>query len=341
MRELRAGLVGLGMMGRNHARVLQSTEGLRLVGVADPAGDPHGAAAGVRVHPSVDSLIAAGLDLCVVATPTEDHEPVGEALAAAGVHTLMEKPLATDTAAARRLVDRFGTAGLVGAVGHIERFNPALLQLRARLDGGALGEPYQVTTIRSGPFPGRVRDVGVIMDLATHDVDLTAWVVGSRFAAVSAVSAHRSGRRHEDLVVAIGVLANGVATNHQVNWLSPMKERRTVVTGERGAFVADTLTGDLTFYENGRVETTWDRVSSFRGVTEGNMTRYAFPKREPLATELEGFRDAVRGRPEAAVVTMREAVTSVRVAEAMATSASEGRRISIPSPSDDAPRRLN
>lgn len=329
MSNLRAGLIGLGMMGRNHARVLASTEGVDLVGVADPLGDRHDAARGAEVFEDPMDLIGAGVDVCVVAAPTQDHERLGLALADAGVHALIEKPLAMTVDAAQRLVDAFEGAGLVGAVGHIERFNPALRQLRMRLDNGDLGEPYQISTIRCGPFPGRIRDVGVIMDLATHDVDLTAWVAGSAFASISAQTAHKSGREHEDLVAATGRLANGVVTNHQVNWLSPMKLRQTVATGERGAFVADTLTGDLTFYENGLVETTWDAVSTFRGVAEGDVTRFAFAKKEPLATEHEALRDAIRG-DGGKIVTMRQGMAAVAVAEAMLESARDhGRSIDL------------
>lgn len=326
MSDLRAGLIGLGMMGRNHARVLAGTDGIDLVGVADPLGDQHDAARGAQVFTDPMDLIASGIDICVVAAPTEDHERLGLALADAGVHAMVEKPLAMSVAAAQRLVEAFDEAGLVGAVGHIERFNPALRQLRKRLDNGDLGEPYQISTIRCGPFPGRIRDVGVIKDLATHDVDLTAWVASSSFTSISAQTAHKSGRAHEDLVAATGMLANGVVTNHQVNWLSPMKQRQTVVTGERGAFVADTLTGDLTFFENGVIETTWDAVSSFRGVAEGNITRFAFAKQEPLATEHQAFRDAVldNGSGTRDIVTMRQGLAAVAVAEAMLESASTG-----------------
>lgn len=117
-----------------------------------------------------------------------------------------------------------------------------------------------------------------------------------------------------------GRLANGVITSHLVNWLSPMKERVTVVTGSRGAFVADTLGGDLSFFENGTVTTEWESVSAFRGVAEGPMVRFALAKREPLRVEHEAFRDAVLGLRHD-IVTMREGLETVRVAEAVLQSA--------------------
>jgi predicted dehydrogenase len=329
--RLRAGLLGLGMMGRHHARVLRSLDGVDLVAVADPGGDAHRVAAGLELHRSLEDLVRVGLDYCVVAVPTAYHEEVGLTLAEAGVHALIEKPLAPDGEGARRLAETYAARGLVGAVGHIERYNPALQHLRRRLEQGELGNVYQVVTRRQGPFPARISDVGVVKDLATHDIDLTAWVARSRFRSVSARTAFKSGREFEDLVAVVGSLEDGTVTNHLVNWLSPLKERVTIVTGEKGAFVADTLTADLTFFANGTVPTEWGALAEFRGVSEGDMIRYAFPKPEPLRTEHEAFRDAVLGMP-ADTVTMAQGLAAVAVAEAVIESASTGRTVDVTLP---------
>ncbi|MCW2763603.1 MAG: oxidoreductase domain protein [Marmoricola sp.] len=325
---LRMGLVGIGMMGRNHGRVLHALEGVELVAIADPAGDKHDMAGSALVVDSVGALIEQGIDAAVVAVPTSYHLDAGLQLAAAGVHTLIEKPLATDGSEAQQLVKAFEGAGLVNAVGHIERYNPALRALRFRLERGDLGEIYQVATRRQGPFPNRIADVGAVKDLATHDIDLTAWVIQSPYARVSAHTAHKSGREHEDLISITAQMQDGTVASHLVNWLSPLKERMTIVTGERGAFVADTLQGDLTFHENGVVATEWDQVATFRGVTEGNSTRFAIPKPEPLRVQHENFRDAVLGAP-ADIVTMREGLATVAVADACIQSSREGRTIHV------------
>ena len=330
-KKLRAGLVGLGMMGRHHARVLGSLDGVELVAVCDPMGDAHNVAGGRPVFTKVSELIAAGIDYAMVAAPTAFHEELALELAAAGIHALIEKPLAVDTPAAKRIQEAFAAKGLVGAVGHIERYNPALQQLRARLDKGELGAVYQIATRRQGPFPARIADVGVIKDLATHDIDSTAWVARSKFVSVSAQTAHKSGRPHEDMVAAVGKLENGIITNHLVNWLTPFKERLTIVTGERGELVADTLTADLTFYANASVDTEWDSVAAFRGVSEGDVIRYAFAKPEPLRTEHEAFRDAVLGLPGAVelIVTMEQGLATVAVASAMIESSKNGSVVSL------------
>lgn len=320
---LRAGLIGLGVMGRAHARLLASLHGVDFVAIADPAGDPGGFAQGRPVVHDIDSLLAFELDYCVVAAPSAFHRSVALILADAGVHALIEKPLSLDVASSRDIVEAFHRSGLIGAVGHIERYNPALRQARERLANGELGDVYQVATRRQGPFPVRIADIGVVMDLATHDIDLTAWVTGEAYQSISAQTAHRAGRAHEDLVTINARLSEGTIANHLINWLSPMKERVTVITGEKGAFIADTLSADLWFHANGSVETIWDTVAGFRGVTEGDVIRFAFPKPEPLRVEHEAFRDAVNG-VGSDIVTLEQGLSTIAVAEACLASAGQG-----------------
>lgn len=324
MGDLRVGLIGLGVMGRHHARLVRETPGIELVAVADPGGDRFDVAGGLPVLDNVEQLIAVGLDAAVVAVPTSLHEDVAVPLAEAGVPTLIEKPVADTVESAERVVAAFDKAGRIGAVGYVERCNPALVEMRRRMGAGELGEIYQIATSRQGPFPARISDVGVVKDLATHDIDLTSWLAGSPYVTVSAQIAHVSGRPHEDMVVASGRLANGIIVNHVINWLSPRKERQTVVTGERGAFVADTGSGDLTFYANGTVINEWEQLASFRGVSEGDMLRYAFAKREPLRMEHEHFRDAVVTGDTSSIVTLAEGLETLRVVEAVLRSATAG-----------------
>nr|WP_274390274.1 Gfo/Idh/MocA family oxidoreductase [Streptomyces adustus] len=323
---MRAGLVGLGSMGRHHARVLAGLEGVDFVGVVDPMGDKFGAAQGAPVLDTVEQLIALGVDYAVVACPTGLHETVGMQLAEAGVCALIEKPVADTVEGARRLVEAFESRGLVAGVGHIERCNPALRSLRARLEAGELGDVYQVVTRRQGPFPHRIADVGVVKDLATHDIDLTGWVTGREYVSIAAHTVSKSGRAHEDMVSAVGRLDDGTMVNHLVNWLSPLKERFTSVTGERGCFIADTLTADLTFHSNAAMATEWEALQAFRGVSEGDMIRYAIPKREPLLVEHELFRDAVLGKP-ADICTLRQGTRTVEIAAAVLESALDGSTI--------------
>ena len=329
MRRLRAGLVGLGMMGRHHARVLGDLPGVELVGAIDPDPRARTAARSVSAAADLDELLSLGIDICVVAVPTLMHAAIGLRLAEAGVHTLIEKPLAPDAASARLVAEAFSERRLVGCVGHIERYSPALRALRARLGQGELGPVFQIATRRLGPFPARIRDVGVVMDLATHDIDFTQWLTGSQYLSVSAFAGRPSGGQHEDLVAVSGMLRDGTITSHLVNWLSPMKERVVTVTGQRGCLIADALGTELWFHRNGKVTTAAPPGHPFQGASEGDLIRYAVAKREPLATELENFRDAVLGKP-ADIVTMWQGVETVEVAMAVLAAARDGSAVRIP-----------
>jgi predicted dehydrogenase len=318
------------MIGRHHARLLQSSERIAFAGAVDPGGDRHRAVHDpALVFDSLDALLAAGApDLAVVAVPTELHLPVAERLAQAGTALLMEKPLAATTAEARRIIEVCGRAGVAAAVGHVERYNPALQELRRRLLGGQIGRPFAVSTTRSGPFPARVQDVGVVKDLATHDIDLVSWLADSPIATLSAQTRHLSGRRHEDLVLVVGALASGAAFTIAVDWVSPRKVRQTRVLGERGMLEADTLQADLYFYENADVDVVWPASQQFRGVSEGNVTRYALHREEPLKLEHERFYDLVQGL-EGEVVTLEHGLAVVTVAEAVLDSARSRRTVEL------------
>jgi predicted dehydrogenase len=328
---LRAATLGLGMMGRHHARILQSLPGVELVGAVDALGDPHDALRnGAPLYASLEQLLdAAALDVAVIALPTEEHLEVALALAEAGVHMLIEKPLAASVVECEQIAAACERAGVHAAVGHVERFNPALLALRERLLAGQLGEVFLVATERIGPFPERVRDVGVVKDLATHDLDIVSWVADAPIATVAAQTAHRTGRPHEDLVLVTGRLDSGVPFNTIVDWLTPTKTRRTRVLGERGMLVAETVNADLTFYENGQIASTWDSALALRGVSEGDATRYALARAEPLRTELEAFRDLVAGDGGASIVTLAEGLAAVRCAEAVLASAGSGESVRV------------
>jgi UDP-N-acetylglucosamine 3-dehydrogenase len=328
-RALRAGVIGLGRIGRHHARILRTLDGVGLAGAADPQGDRYRAADGYPVVADPQALTRLGLDYVILAVPTPLHEQLACMLAAAGIPALIEKPLAADPAAAHRIAEAFRAAGVPAAVGYVERFNPALIALRTRLEAGELGDVFCVSTRRTGPFPVRPADVGVIHDLATHDLDLTSWITGTRYTSIAARTAHRSGRPHEDLLAALGQLSDGTIAHHHVNWISPMKERTTIITGDRGCLVADTLTADLTYWANGTVHNQWDALTAFRGVTEGDITRYSIPKQEPLLAEHEAFRDLVLGR-SSRTATIQDGLHAVLAAHAALRASQTGCAIAVP-----------
>ena len=296
---LRAAVIGAGAMGRNHCRVYHDLPGVELVAVADadPAtAERAGQSFRVPYFSSTAALLReARPDLVTVAVPTRHHLPVALEIIAHGVPLLIEKPLAFTVPEGRQIIAAAAAAGVVLAVGHIERYNPALTELKARLAAGALGRVFQMHAQRLGPFPARVRDVGVVVDLATHDVDIMRYLSGAEVVRVYAETARRIHTEHEDLLSGLLRFDDDMIGVLDINWLTPTKIRQLTITGERGMFQANYLTQDLYFYENDYIHTEWDTISTIAGVSEGNMMRLRIDKAEPLRRELESFVAAVRG----------------------------------------------
>jgi len=328
MSRLRAAIIGLGVMGTNHARVLSGLDGVDLVAIADPQGNTQKFSQNVKQFKTVNEIFELGVDYCIIAAPTIYHEELALQLSARGVHFLVEKPLTNTYVSAIRVRDAAKSAGIIGAVGHIERFNSALQEARKRVQAGELGIIYQVATRRQGPLPSRVSDVGVVMDLATHDIDLTTWLTGKKYVQVSANASYRSGREHEDLISVSGLLEDSIVVNHVVNWLSPLKERKIIITGEKGTFVVDALKADLTFYESGKIEISRAELAHFRGITQGDIHTFAFEKPEPLMVEHQSFKSALLGR-HSNIVTLEEGAYTVKIAEAIIQSYKDSRLVKL------------
>ncbi len=329
-RPLRAGVVGLGMMGRNHVRVWdEAIEGVELVAVADP--DPAAlrrATAGRRARGFEDPermFVEEELDLVSIVAPTSLHLPVTLAALKAGANVLVEKPIAATREEATRMIDAAGEAGRMLTVGHIERFNPAIRELHRRLAEGELGRIFQISATRLGPFPARIRDVGVVVDLAPHDLDIMRYLIGAEPIRIYAETERRIHTEHEDLFNGTMKFANGVVGVLNINWLTPTKRRELTVTGERGMYVADYIEQDLVFYANTDADDTWIN----RGVTsvaEGEMTRRSIRREEPLGVELREFAHAVRdGGPPP--VDPHDAMVALLLARKMVESALSGEAI--------------
>jgi predicted dehydrogenase len=329
--SMRAGVVGLGMMGRNHVRVWdEAIPGVELVAVADP--DPAAVAratAGRRARGYDDPramLQAERLDLVSIVAPTSLHLPVTLDALRSGANVLVEKPIAATRDEAVAMMGAASETGRMLTVGHIERFNPAIRELRRRLAEGELGRVFQIHATRLGPFPARIRDVGVVVDLAPHDIDVMRYLVDSEPIRLFAETERRIHTDHEDLFVGTIKFANGVVGVLDINWLTPTKRRSLTVTGERGMYVADYIAQDLVFYANQDAPDTWINPGTGRSVTsvaEGEMTRRAIRREEPLVVELRGFADAVRnGGPPP--VEPRDAMIALLLARKMVESGERG-----------------
>lgn len=334
-RPVRVGLVGLGAMGRNHLRLLAGREDVELVLIADPVADSLAAAvAAVPGALAVTDALAAvrrnddlALDALVIASPTTTHLPLALAAIDRGIAVLVEKPLAATPAEADRIVEAAAEQDVPVAVGHVERFNPVVLELGRLLDEGWLSTVYAITSRRAGPFPARIRDVGVTIDLATHDVDILSFIAGERPVRIAAETAQRVHESHEDLLFGLLSFPSGTVGMLDVDWLTPAKRRTLTVVGEEGMFELDYLTQRLTFTRS--TDTTNPRlIAGYAPTFEGESVDLPVTSGEPLAAELDAFLGVVRngGRP---VVNAEDGRWAVVLADALLRAAREQRTIEL------------
>jgi len=327
----RVAVIGVGAMGRNHARVYSEMPDVELVGVADA--DP-GLAQSVGKRYGTESYT----DYCqmleeqrpeaiTIAVPTIYHHEVALSAINHGVSVLIEKPIAFSGKEGRAIIEAANRAGVQLMIGHIERFNPAVIALKAHLAQGELGRVFEMDAHRQGPFPTRVVDVGVVIDLAVHDLDIMRFVSGSEIARVYAETEKRIHSFREDLLTGLVRLQDGTIGTLTINWLTPTKIRELYVTGECGMFRVDYLTQDLYFYENAITNgNDWNALHVLRGVSEGRTIRHVVVKKEPLRAEQEAFIAAVRH--EASVpVTGQDGLIALELAQAVVTSGSEHRPV--------------
>jgi predicted dehydrogenase len=308
-------------MGSHHLRVLLALDGVEVAAVVDP--DPARRAAAERSWPGLcayerveEALSAGDLDFAAVVVPIDELPVCAREVLAAGIHVLVEKPTAPTEEDAIAMIEDADARGLILGVGHVERFNPAVIALKARLDEGSIGRIYQMHARRLSPFPDRDSIRGVALDLATHDIDVMRYLTGAEVARVFAETSQRRADGAEDLLCATLRFENDANGLLEVNWLTPTKVRELTVTGERGMYHVDYLTQNLYFYEHPVQPTEWEALAGMRGPGEGDMVRYALPRREPLRVEWEAFLDAVRhGRP--APVSGRDGLAALSTARAI------------------------
>jgi UDP-N-acetylglucosamine 3-dehydrogenase len=327
---IRVGVVGAGVMGRNHLRVLSDIEGVELVAVCDADRSALESAAQLRkirgYLSSWEMLSRENLNFLVIAAPTKFHHRLTLEALEKGCHVLVEKPIAADLAQARQMITVAQKQGLTLAVGQIERFNPAVRELKRLLDAGYLGRIFQVRAQRLGPFPVRIRDVGVVADLATHDLDVMTYLLGRRVVRMYSETHRKINTQHEDMVNAVLRFDDGVIGVLDVNWLTPTKVRHLSVLGERGLFQLNYLTQELLYFENS--DSAPNPNGSLSGVTEGNMTRFQIGQVEPLRAELLSvLRSIAHGSP--VEVDGEAGYNALSLALNLASAGEEGRVIDL------------
>jgi predicted dehydrogenase len=297
---LRVGVIGVGVMGSNHARVFTGMPGVELVGVADPDRKQSEFVArtlGCTAVADVAALLDLKVDAVTIAAPTHLHHDIALACIARGVHVMVEKPIASTVEEGHDIIAAARRAGVTLMVGHVERFNPAVETIKEAIRNEDI---LSIAITRVGPFPPRMSNVGVVIDLAVHDIDLIRWFTDSDIIDVQPQLSSAVAER-EDIALLQFRTASGVLAHINTNWLTPFKARNVIVATRGKYIMADLLTRQVT------------ECFGFQPDGSYSMRHLSVGHAEPLRSELLAFLRAVRfGTP--AAVTGEEGVASLEIA---------------------------
>jgi UDP-N-acetylglucosamine 3-dehydrogenase len=295
---IKTAVIGVGSMGVNHARVNWEIPEADLVAVADENEELIQAVAkkyGTRAFTNYQTMLdKVKPDAVTLAVPTIHHHKIALEIIDRGIPLLIEKPIAFTLEEGQDIIDKARDKNVKLMIGHIERFNPAIIALKAHIANDELGRIFQMDAHRQGPFPARIADVGVVIDLAVHDLDIMRFVSQQEIIRVYAETEKHIHSQYEDLLTGLVRFSEGSIGTLTINWLTPTKIREFIVTGERGLYRCDYLTQDLYFFENPVSHgSEWENLRVLRGVREGQMIRHTVAKKEPLRSEQEAFINAI------------------------------------------------
>ncbi|MCL7412239.1 MAG: UDP-N-acetylglucosamine 3-dehydrogenase [ANME-2 cluster archaeon] len=270
---MRAGVIGIGAMGQHHVRIYNEMEQVELVGISDVSQKRVNELAGlygVKGYTDHRQLLEHDLDVVSIVVPTTLHMSIGMDAIDAGAHILMEKPIADTLENAQRLSNAAKEAKVKLMVGHIERFNPAVMRLKEIIDSGTLGKIVSISTRRVGPYNPRIRDVGVILDIGVHDIDVISYLYGMKVNEVYAIAGAdiHSMEDHAAIMLRFDHEFSGLV---ETNWLTPHKVRKLTAIGVKGVAYLDYIDQTVELHDGG-----WIRKAKIN-------------KEEPLQKELEYF----------------------------------------------------
>lgn len=282
MKKIRVGVIGAGAMGKHHARIYSEMQEAELVGVADINERAAAEAAteyNTEAFTDCEHLLKDDLDAVSIAVPTSQHKAIALKAASHGVHMLVEKPIAESLESADAIINAARRKNLKLMVGHIERFNPAILKLKELIRTDELGQIISISCRRVGPFPPRIRDVGIIIDLAVHDIDAISYLYGKRALNVYSIAGNNFHVKedHASILLQYENKRSGMV---ETNWLTPHKIRTITITATEGVAYADYIEQSLEIWK------------------EGEVREVQIEKREPLKNELELFLRFIRNDEE-------------------------------------------
>ena len=323
---MRVGVIGVGSMGQNHARIYSELG--NLVGVYDALPESAQKVAkrlGTNDYRSVEELLA-NVDAVSVCTPTSLHFDVAREAIRRGKAALVEKPFTGDETEARVLCEMAEEKEVTLASGFVERFNPVVEATKKILASGKMGQLVSIGARRVSSFPYRIRDVGVIKDLAVHDIDVIRYMTGSEVRSVCALGGKMNGLQFEDHANLLMGMDSGINATIEVNWLTPMKVRTVAMTCSSGFALMDYTDQSLKFSSSKNEELD---VANLSQVPMELNTQHLFVKKEePLKRELEAFLKAAEANEKAAVDGW-DALANIKVCNGALQSLADGRVVEV------------
>ena len=299
--SINCAVVGLGVMGRLHANVYHQIEEANLVAVCDFHGESSEKYAqkyGVNAYSDIVEMIEKeAVDVVSLATPTKTHFELGKKLLKAGIHVLIEKPITDNIETADELISLSEDKGCHLVVGHIERFNPAVGKLKSLVDSGELGEITSILARRVGLFPTRIKDANVVVDLAVHDIDIMAYLLGRYPQKVTGHSGRALASDRDDYASVF--LDFGKQSGFiQANWITPVKIRTLTVTGTAGYAELNYMSQSLTLYRS-KVEVSVDQFGQESiQLDEAVPVNIEIERKDPITEEICHFIQVVKGKKE-------------------------------------------
>jgi len=322
------GVIGVGSMGKNHARVCSELENVNLVGIADSNIEESSKVAkkfDVKLFNDYKELISL-IDAAIIATPTVYHHNIAMDMLNSGKHVLVEKPICDNVSNADELVKKAEQENLVLAVGHIERHNPAVKFVKEALKKDGFGDLITLSSKRVSNLPGRIRDVGVIFDFGVHDIDVMRHLAGEIVSIYAKAGKFTSNIDYEDHANIVLNFENGICGIVEVNWLTPMKIRKMFLTCSKNFIEMDYIDQSVTISSSSFQEI--NHMNLYNVPIQHNINQVSIEKKEPLKNEIEDFINAIENDKKP-LATGEDGLIALETAEAATESYKQGREIKI------------
>lgn len=289
-------IIGMGVMGKNHYRIIQGIKNVEIVGLCDPIAEDNFAH---KLYRNLDVMLnEIEIDAVIIATPTFLHKEVALKCIEKDINLFIEKPVASTIEDGKKILEEATKKNIKVVVGHIERFNPVVQALKNELKDK---EIYSINITRVGPFPPRIADVGILTDLAVHDIDLIRFITQKEIEDISIFKSKKIHNHYEDNAVLSFAMEDEIVASITTNWLTPYKKRKLEVACKEAYYEADLMSQELLEYSSYELNNSY--------VTRGCFVR----KSEPLLNELESFIEYLNSDKKPISATIEDSIKTLEI----------------------------